>query len=198
MRRSATRFMLGLLMLLLSGPVPAEVKDRIDELDSRVTSVETSLQAALREMQELLNLIKAATPGRVCDMACVGEEAAQFSVTTSGGECTPKITYPCHPYRCFAPFGTCLTECVSDNDCAATHRCKDGQCLLRPAYCSDDPNNLTPGDGRYVVTSDRRVINCLPYVCGEFGCKERCSSKLDCYDGYVCGADGDCLPPIGP
>lgn len=199
MRWNATAAALAALCLLSSNQSGAAgVKHSVDNLDARVTTMETAVEAALRELQELLELIEQATPGRLCAATCVGENMAQLSFTTADGDCDSQVNYSCQPYRCFEPLGTCLTQCVSDAECAASHRCKSGQCLLRPAYCSDDPNNLTPGPGRYVVTSDRRVINCLPFVCGEFGCLERCTSKLDCYDGYVCGAEGDCLPPISP
>ena len=95
---------------------------------------------------------------------------AQLSFTTAEGACEPRVNHSCQPYRCSDATGTCFTECVTDSQCAPTHVCKSGRCLLQPAYCSDDPNDLTPGPGRYVVTSDRRAINCFPFVCGGFGC----------------------------
>ena len=130
--------------------------------------------------------------GRLCANSCTGTQAARMSFCDGKGACKQTIAYPCSPYTCRD--GTCLVSCSSDQDCATSHVCRGGQCLLRPAYCSDDPNTGAPGPGRYVVTSDRGFINCYPYKCRETFCLQTCGSTVDCYTGFKCSADGTCVP----
>ena len=139
-----------------------------------------TLMGLLSRIGDLENRVKALEN---LPRACIGTEAAKFGATT----------FSCSPYQCRN--GTCLTSCNSDQDCAASHVCRSNHCLLRPSYCSDDPNTGKPGDGRYVVTSDRQFINCLPYVCSQGYCRHGCSSTADCYTGWVCSADGKCEAP---
>ncbi len=164
----------------------------------------------------LLLPCQGAQKGLLCDRSCQGTEAAQLSFCNGVGSCVPQVTYSCVPYQCRDR--TCLASCVSDADCANGHACVNGgcvflpgscvsdadcqaantcvnnQCVYRQPYCSDDPNTLTPGPGRYVVTSDLQTINCYPYVCAEppAHCLCRCTSGVDCYGGYRCTSDGLC------
>jgi len=132
--------------------------------------------------------------GALCQSECKGTEGLALS-TCDGAACELFVTVPCGPYQCRD--GSCLLSCSSDGDCAASHVCRSGACLLRPGYCSDDANTLAPGSGRYVVTSDRRAINCLPYRCVDGMCPNGCTSTADCYGGHVCDASGHCVVPSG-
>ena len=133
-----------------------------------------------------------APKGVLCANLCAGEEGARINVCDGHGVCKPVLTFSCAPYQCRD--GSCLLSCNSDDECATGHVCRSGDCLLKSSYCSDDPNELKEGYGRYVVKSDRGTINCYPYMCDHGACLQRCRSTADCYEGNACDAEGRCKP----
>ena len=125
--------------------------------------------------------------GTLCRSVCNGTQALDLMTCGGPGICKLFVTLPCSPYQCRD--GTCLASCSSDDDCAASHVCRNGLCLLRAVYCADGPRS------GILVTSDQRRYDCTPYACYEGGCLARCGSTADCANGFFCNAGGQCAPP---
>jgi len=167
----------------------------VDGAEKVAAADKTAPQAPGSQVGPMLRVAppcQGAPKGLLCHHSCTGAEGAQLSFCDGQGGCKPAINYSCAPYQCRD--GTCLLSCTADQHCATSHVCRSGQCLLRPSYCSDNPSTGAPGNGRYVVTSDRRFINCYPYMCREGDCLERCGSAADCYSGFHCNSAGVCGP----
>jgi len=89
------------------------------------------------------------------------------------------------------------------NDCTVLNECPEvtgscnatGACTLCTSKACSSDNSLLVTDSNGVS----HVEDCGEYRCNDEAreCRTRCKSKLDCAEGFVCTADGTCVPPLG-
>jgi hypothetical protein len=131
--------------------------------------------------------------GYCCNNACSGQ-CGRCDAAGTQGTCTPLADGAtpeapgCNGLLCDGSVTGCPSTCVGDGDCAATHYCSSGQCLLKA--CASDANCAAT---HYCANSGECTLRkgpanaCNPSAGGD--CKVancRVCQSDNCVDGYCC------------
>ncbi|MBI2392139.1 MAG: hypothetical protein HYV09_21285, partial [Deltaproteobacteria bacterium] len=122
-----------------------------------------------------------------CEAGTLTEKAA----CDGSGTCPSAITASCGGFACEPGAAACKVRCGRDEDCIATHVCREGACAPRTAVC--DP------DGLAVIELSGETRACAPYVCRGGDCLKTCSTTNECVAGYTCDPGSrTCVPSAAP
>ncbi|MCS6900926.1 MAG: kelch repeat-containing protein [Myxococcales bacterium] len=99
-------------------------------------------------------------------------------------------------FACNTKERTCSTRCEDKRDCKPGFNCnKVTERCVQVATCIDERNLLTKQGEPKSCRDGHRCRDDLEG--GAEACLEPCRSSLDCLDGLVCSASGNCrLPPV--
>jgi hypothetical protein len=132
---------------------------------------------------------------------CCEKDCSGACETCTTGNCTPlpqgTETPECGPYLCGETGGDCSASCIADSQCANTHFCRDGECVLRLAngarctrardcnsgYCIDDECAGAIENGEPCTEGfDCKTGHCVDGVCCDLPCDGQCEA-CDVADG---------------
>jgi MYXO-CTERM domain-containing protein len=132
--------------------------------------------------------------------ACEPEEKScesQLICDVSGSQCKTGCdadTDCVGNFSCDTVGRKCRSECSQKSDCKANFNCNKAtkQCV-QVATCIDAVTYL---DAKGIEQKCRPNHRCSDSTDSSAdACAGPCRSSLDCADGFVCGASGDCRPP---
>ncbi|HVY40151.1 MAG TPA: hypothetical protein VHM31_19560 [Polyangia bacterium] len=141
--------------------------------------------------------------GTVCQPGtCDGASIGGIRVCDGNGSCTPGPATICAPFNCDSKTNSCVVNCSSDSDCAATVKCVNGSCGKRPigavctaanqcasGFCADGfCCNVTCTGPCVSCNQSGRIGTCWPTAMGVADPHKICTAT----DKSTCGQTGAC------
>lgn len=90
--------------------------------------------------------------------------------------------------------GKCLLECLKPEDCKHGYNCNiiTKKCVQSPV-CTDESHYLDENGAPMACRTNHRcdIQSSLPAQC-----MKECTTSADCFSPNICGANGECRPPL--
>lgn len=163
--------------------------------------------AGVRSLDGVPVFVEPAALGVSCELSATCASSACVDGVCCENSCDDRCEQCDATGLCVAvPSGEPEEGCASDDSCQTgtcdgNRNCgveQDGTSCDGPGACLSGACVATTCDGDHTIQSASGSVDCGAYRCSleSNACLERCDSLLDCTDGFVCGAAGDCV--IGP
>ncbi|MBW2535136.1 MAG: hypothetical protein JRI55_26825, partial [Deltaproteobacteria bacterium] len=129
-------------------------------------------------------------PCQACSTARKGSgENGQCGIAAEGAvdpQCDPGPGDVCGTTGMCDANGECALV-AEGSQCSVDSACFGGEC--RASYC----------DGEHTVKRLGSLEDCSPYRCSteDHRCVQKCSSNVECIDGFICSPDGQCVEFLG-